>query len=940
MQKQKQRSISLFAIALAFVVGGSISPLYTSSASATPAAFGPWSQLTGKNTGFSSEWSSLYPIMAGTANASPLWTAFSDELSFSDDKGATWEERTPADARHMYTVVASGDGGTVIATGSSSLFDDPVVYTSHDQGLTWTTFSSEGVYDIAIEALSADGSTAFISGTGDNGGVIFASTDDGSTWQEVTTDFDPNTSITLSGNGSKLFAIGSIEGSAMAPSVSTNGGVTWTQYTDGSVSDWRTPSMSTDGQVLVAEGYVDSDGEGWRIFVSTDGGSTWNKRDSESFVYGQHDTLVSADGSVIATIGYDEVGASIFTSTDAGLSWEAHALSDEETSNLQSLQLSASGSTIAVFADDALGNKTLFTTTNGGGSWRQYAPEYILTPQPAFISPDGNTLAVSTSYGGSGYQLHISTNGGDTWAQSVVSGKQSWYDIQSSAHGDILVASAPSYKTVLVSEDAGNSWQQRTPTGFDYIQSLTLSADGTTILVNGSDLSYENRLVISRDSGATWTELDIEGFSNPQVKAISSNGSTILIETSTYTMLSTDAGETWQQLAAQGSTKGALSANGRAIALVDTSGDVPHVLISTDHGVTWQERQVGPTQYSLDITLSADGRTLVAVGPDEEWRSVLYVSTDNGATWTARAESASTKSLTIAGNGKTLIIKEEDEDYTATYRISTDSGATWREIAINDTYIQSVLALSLDGNTIVVDGQPVDVNTRAVYISTNGGLDWERKSVPTGAQWTYEGIIFAASQDASHIYAMEFEGYVYGASQAVSEPTDSPLLFTPGASSEATSPQSTNFNAPQVITNTKPTFSGVAEPFSIVRVTVHSDPIICETVADANGQWSCTLPSVIPTGVHTVYVEITDPLTYETRTVGPYYIQINGSETTTIDTGTPTVPNTGFYTANSTVNKSYDAALGSGTFGALAAFAIVGTAALMRALWARAHQKN
>jgi hypothetical protein len=51
-----------------------------------------------------------------------------------------------------------------------------------------------------------------------------------------------------------------------------------------------------------------------------------------------------------------------------------------------------------------------------------------------------------------------------------------------------------------------------------------------------------------------------------------------------------------------------------------------------------------------------------------------------------------------------------------------------------------------------------------------------------------------------------------------------------------------------------PTFHGVAPPLSHVTLIVHSNVIICDTNADANGYWECTLPTALPVGLHTVAV--------------------------------------------------------------------------------------
>ena len=94
----------------------------------------------------------------------------------------------------------------------------------------------------------------------------------------------------------------------------------------------------------------------------------------------------------------------------------------------------------------------------------------------------------------------------------------------------------------------------------------------------------------------------------------------------------------------------------------------------------------------------------------------------------------------------------------------------------------------------------------------------------------------------------------------------------------------------------RPTFSGVAEPFATVTVTVHSDPISCTTTADISGKWSCTLPTDLEPGEHTAYVVVTLPNAGGTQNLGPYAVTVasdGSSAPITDDTDPiPGVPNT------------------------------------------------
>lgn len=80
-------------------------------------------------------------------------------------------------------------------------------------------------------------------------------------------------------------------------------------------------------------------------------------------------------------------------------------------------------------------------------------------------------------------------------------------------------------------------------------------------------------------------------------------------------------------------------------------------------------------------------------------------------------------------------------------------------------------------------------------------------------------------------------------------------------------------DGPRAAIPKQPIFSGTTVPFSDISVTVYSDPVMCETASDASGDWSCTLPSSLPSGDHTVYATITFP-DESTMELGPYEVLV------------------------------------------------------------------
>lgn len=86
----------------------------------------------------------------------------------------------------------------------------------------------------------------------------------------------------------------------------------------------------------------------------------------------------------------------------------------------------------------------------------------------------------------------------------------------------------------------------------------------------------------------------------------------------------------------------------------------------------------------------------------------------------------------------------------------------------------------------------------------------------------------------------------------------------------------------------RPTFTGTATPGATVKIVVYSDPVTCITTADQDGNWSCTLPSDLEPGMHTVYVTFLDDDGNETGQLGPYIVRVDGIAASTVN-----APNTG-----------------------------------------------
>jgi len=156
----------------------------------------------------------------------------------------------------------------------------------------------------------------------------------------------------------------------------------------------------------------------------------------------------------------------------------------------------------------------------------------------------------------------------------------------------------------------------------------SISNNGKTIIMNG----YQ-----STTQGATWITNLCSKFS-----AISSDGNTILMDsgTSTYLLLSTDGGATYNQI------------SGLATGIYSTNG-LPTTVTATIYGVCMSS--------NASVMAATFGATYQ-----------FYLSVNSGTTWTVVSTLISSFFLTMSGNGQALAYRNGSTIY-----FSTNQGNNW-----------------------------------------------------------------------------------------------------------------------------------------------------------------------------------------------------------------------------------------------------------------------
>jgi hypothetical protein len=235
----------------------------------------------------------------------------------------------------------------------------------------------------------------------------------------------------------------------------------------------------------------------------------------------------------------------------------------------------------------------IYTSADGGSTWQVRPIDAAGTPRNWWwvaISADGRYIAAAENYGG----LYLYDAESDTWSRQFNGETSGWWwpAWGTSADGAPVLAAAKYQGPVRIWSQA-KEWS--TVSGVDDWVSVSVMANGTKLVATMGN----GQIKISNDRGQNW-------------------------DTATGPTLSSCA-TVWCNAIG--------SADGTVIAAI--SPDDP-IYTSVDGGLQWTPDPVrpAPPQEWRDITMSSDGKQLIAAALTEEGAGYLYASNDGGRNWT------------------------------------------------------------------------------------------------------------------------------------------------------------------------------------------------------------------------------------------------------------------------------------------------------------------
>ena len=549
-------------------------------------------------------------LFAGTS----YWSLEGEGIYRSDDNGMTWMQKnegiqvnsTPSFSDLSITSLAKTSSYVYASTQQNG------IYKSANDGDNWQKVFEEYNSDSSafrqIYAICSIGDILIAGGTtGLQEGGIFRSLDQGLTWELITTGF-PSGSIVyqLLSSGVDLYARTS-HGLFWSPS----NGDYWIAISSGISTPTGAGSgaISAEGTVLFAATYDGN--EGPKTYKSTNRGTTWTNIPAMNSYYVM--TLLNIGSNVFAgnigNYGMSSNGGGVVRSTDGGTNWSQASIG---LSGLNCMAIISNGTD--VFAGTRY-NSGIYKSGNNGANWsKSLLPG--TTSNNSILSMLSTASVIYAGVNTSG--VYKSIDNGQNWTATAAIPKPIY---ALGANATYLFAGT-SNDGMRRSSDGGTTWATIN-TGLTTISQKSIRA----IAVNGSKIyiGTSNGVFRSINDGTNWTAAN-SSPGNTSVKSLVVKGDTIVAGR----LRSFNNGVTWTVLSAAPSIINALLLDGSTI----YSGGTAGVHVSTDWGETWNNLNTTfpliPEVYSLYIL---DNK--------------LYAGTYGQAVWTYDLAPA-TKTLTLS----------------------------------------------------------------------------------------------------------------------------------------------------------------------------------------------------------------------------------------------------------------------------------------------------
>lgn len=549
--------------------------------------------------------------------------------------------------------------------------------------------------------------------------------------------------------------------------------------------EWSAPPSGTDTGSIIAVEISDQENTayvigGIRLFQTTDGGASWNE------IAGSTGDTVESDYSqtllyVAGTLYVPVRDGSLDISTDEGATFE-NQLVDDDITSIVAFAASVDGNDVYVLA--AKENNEERTLYHGHDDIWESMNLIGNYAQIEVRSDEKNTIIVAGNDG-----AQISHDGGTTW--------QSFED--EAVYGDIMFQDDRIFLGRQYTDDQGETWNQMT-------SDLNVRAQTLAVDPNDANIIYADSLrgvMKSVDGGATWEDV-VDGLLGVTIHDIAQSDDKSIVWLAAQGGLAKTENFTADQVVWEfpivpdqaSDTLQTVWINPDDHDIVLTGGSALHR--SIDGGTTWEQvLGDGGTPGTFMTIVANEDHSAIYVGfaSQDNGAGTVYVSEDDGATWTDLEAPGIAVNAIVVRDDESLIVgigteRVSDSDKRGLYEYNR---STWTQIdgaegqlvndliRVNDvmfvaggeTSTSGVFRSSDNGETwedITNNGLPNDgwfqaltvdtKNTDQMYVSTArpAGTGFIYKSTNGGDSWNvyYEGLVDEKFQ------SMLFDGLLSG----------------------------------------------------------------------------------------------------------------------------------------------------------------------------------
>lgn len=268
----------------------------------------------------------------------------------------------------------------------------------------------------------------------------------------------------------------------------------------------------------------------------------------------------------------------------------------------------------------------MFAVVNGGSVYRSVnsGDSWLSTSLPTSnwtsisSSSVGDRVAVASSSG----LIYLSDNYGATWTNIEVHAHKKWRGISMDNSGQYLTAIAYTDTNkntedtggVYTTQDYGFTWTQtKLPLDLSWF-SVDMSGNGSVIIA----VAYGNGIYLSSDYGTNWNIVESEHVLCTAVTIDDSGKHIAAVEYLGTIHTSDDSGTTWKTVDTLPRQKEWITidsdSTGQYLVAGITASSRGGIFLSNDFGSSWQQSSAPDDIFWQQVAMSNDGQQVVSVG--------------------------------------------------------------------------------------------------------------------------------------------------------------------------------------------------------------------------------------------------------------------------------------------------------------------------------------